>query len=185
MFFFIAAASVFAAACSSAGNSSSTAGDGGKTSIPPTATIWTTPNGGNGHGYLLVRVAGGITWTDANTAGTTAGGHLATISDAAENAFVWALSAPVATAWLEGTSGVAVGPWLGASAQGPTWTWVTGEQWSYTAWAVGQPSGTSLTGAIESKLDLLGTAGGAGSVQVAGWNDSTDFAAPSYVIEFE
>jgi hypothetical protein len=40
-------------------------------------------------------------------------------------------------------------------------------------------------GVVEDKLELLGGAGANGAVQVAGWNDVSDFGAPSYIIEFE
>jgi hypothetical protein len=51
-------------------------------------------------------------------------------------------------------------------------------------WVTGQPSGTSNAGAVEDKLQWLsmGTPAVAAAI---GWNDTTDFAGPSCVIEFE
>ena len=171
----------------SAGAPSSDAEPAGTADRPAAgdATIWTKANGGNGHGYLIVTVADGITWTDADVAATAAGGHLATIATAAENAFVLALVVPVAAGWVVfSPSTTQLGPWLGASKRAATWSWVTGEPWGYTSWVSGQPSGVSNDGEAEDKLQLLALGDPNGSA-VPGWNDATDWAGPSYVIEFD
>lgn len=171
--------------CSSGGDKSLDAGTEAEPSIPAGATIWKSANGGNDHGYLLVTAANGITWTDANAAATAAGGYLVTTTTAAENAFVQALVTPVASAWmLFPSSTTYLGPWLGASAEGTTWSWVTLEPWDYTDWESGQPSGTSNGGEVEDKLQWIAIGDPSGSPEI-GWNDTTDFAGPSYVIEFE
>lgn len=165
---------------------------------PSMATVWDFADGGNGHAYLVVTVPAGILWTDARVAAEEAGGHLATITTAAENAFVTRLAASTSSSWITFTSGqytgVAAGPWLGASMSKGAWTWVTGEPWAFTGWSQNQPGGLP-----EDKLDLLGRNAPAAdaAVNVLGWNDEANSGAGSvlvgktgtgehgYVIEFE
>ena len=52
---------------------------------------WTLASGGNGHTYRVVAKTGLISWDSANAAAQAAGGYLATITSAAENAFVLSL----------------------------------------------------------------------------------------------
>jgi hypothetical protein len=170
--------------------SGSDAGDDG-TKAPDLragATVWSEADGGNAHSYRLVVARSGITWANANAAAAKAGGYLATVSSDAENAFITELSAPEASAWLlitaDAAPGTFLGPWLGASAESARWSWVTDEDWSYTAWAAGEPTGT-YNGNVEDKLILKGATDAGGVFTVTGWNDATDFAAPSYVVEFE
>lgn len=101
---------------------------------------WTIESGGNGHWYEVVAVPEGISWTDARDAAELAGGHLASITSAGENAFVFSLI-DTNSLWRNNV----FGPWIGgyqtnksAEATGH-WTWVDGEAWSYTAWAPSQP----------------------------------------------
>jgi len=55
------------------------------------AEVWP----GNGHDYEAVLAPDGITWDAANAAAVASGKHLATITSAAENDFVFSLlSAP-------------------------------------------------------------------------------------------
>lgn len=89
----------------------------------------------NGHEYELV-LAQDITWTAARSAATAlgAGWDLATITSAAEDAFVRTLlpASPSARThlWIGATDAVAEGDWK----------WVTGEAWSYTGWWSGEPN---------------------------------------------
>ena len=118
------------------------------------SVVW----GGNGHEYDVI-TAEGMTWTNANAAASGMGGgwHLATITSAAENAFVAGLlptGAPERSHW-----------WLGgndAATEG-IWTWVTGEAFSYVAgfWG-GEPNGG--TGENYLAMDLRGVA--------YAWNDA-------------
>ena len=82
-------------------------------------------NPANGHMYQ--RFDGGSTWHDAQAFCSLLGGHLATISTAQENQFVY-------TNFTHG--------WLGATDEQSegTWQWVTGEPWSYTNWAPNEPT---------------------------------------------
>lgn len=85
----------------------------------------------NGHAYQTV-CQKDVLWDAANAGATARGGHLVTISDAAENAFAFSV-ADVAEAWRPNGLGIIAGPWIGLlqaeGAQEPDggWGWVTGE----------------------------------------------------------
>ncbi|MEC5385093.1 lectin-like protein [Uliginosibacterium sp. H3] len=101
---------------------------------------WTAASGGNDHWYEAVS-ANSINWTDSKAAAEAAGGYLATVTSAAENAFIAGL-VPDYGADAERPY------WLGAfqppgSAANVGWQWVTGEAWSYTNWAPGEPTNTN------------------------------------------
>lgn len=96
----------------------------------------------NGHQYELIQTAQtvGISWSSASAATAALGGgwHLATITSAAEQSFVvtqFLTPNPVndsdAHFWLGGSD----------AALNGTWTWVTGEVWSYQNWNAGEPNG--------------------------------------------
>lgn len=102
---------------------------------------WTVAQGGNGHFYEVVSAPDGITWAAASQAATNRGGYLATITSAAENAFVFNLADQDPTVWYSG-----YGPWLGgiqpAGSAEPAggWSWITGEPFTYQNWAPAQPN---------------------------------------------
>ncbi|MEC5398733.1 lectin-like protein [Uliginosibacterium sp. H1] len=101
---------------------------------------WTVASGGNDHWYEAVS-ANSIDWTSARAAAQASGGYLATITSAAENAFIAALVPDYATTgespyWLGGFQPV-------GSAANVGWQWVTGEAWSYTNWAPGEPNNST------------------------------------------
>ena len=81
----------------------------------------------NGHHYQ--RIDTDMSWTQAKSTCEAKGAHLATITSQAEQKFVYdSLSAPVAkNLWLGGTD----------SGHEGTWTWITGEAFTYTNWAQG------------------------------------------------
>ncbi len=96
---------------------------------------------GNGHSYEVITLDAALTWENAKSAAETLGGHLATISDSNENEFVADL--------VEIAPGLLTGYWLGGYQPQPIdpadephkgWAWVTGEAWSYTNWASGEPN---------------------------------------------
>jgi hypothetical protein len=93
--------------------------------------IWAS----NGHEYEVVN-SEGVKWTDAASAVAALGGgwHLATVTSPAEQTFVSSL---LSTA-LANRSHF----WLGASdtATEGSFAWVTGEAFSYTNWAGGEPN---------------------------------------------
>ncbi|MBC8010349.1 MAG: hypothetical protein H7067_09655 [Burkholderiales bacterium] len=150
---------------------------------------WMPGDGGNGHYYELVTAPGSITWEDADAAAQGAGGYLATLTSASENAFGYTLASATASAWFIDASGNGLGPWLGGIQTTFTaepaggWTWVTGESWSYTNWASGEPSNFS---GVEDRLQFFGSQ----TLMAATWNDLTstgnapDTPARSYLIEY-
>ncbi|MFK8112482.1 MAG: carbohydrate-binding domain-containing protein [Rubripirellula sp.] len=82
----------------------------------------------DGHLYLLTSNA--TTWTSAQVEAGSLGGNLVTISDAAEEA------------WLQQVFGTQLEYWIGLNDQATEgdFVWASGEELSYTNWAVGQPS---------------------------------------------
>ncbi|MBF6647499.1 lectin-like protein [Methylobacter sp. BlB1] len=88
---------------------------------------------GNGHWYDFIST-GVISWDNAvsGAAGSLhngVNGHLATVADAGEDQFISSIA------------GNAFG-YLGAFDAGHEgiWEWITGETWSYTNWAGGEPN---------------------------------------------
>ncbi len=94
---------------------------------------WRASEGGNGHWY-----AAHLTWRewdDARAIADALGGHLATVTSAAENEFV-----------ADRTSLQYQDYWLGAKRTGsncspPCLEWITGEPWEYEVWAGSDSSG--------------------------------------------
>jgi len=78
----------------------------------------------NGHTYF--RSTTSSLWSTAKNNAQSLGAHLATISSAAENAFL----AGLGQHWGGMTDEVAEGTWL----------WITGEPVTYTAWTAGEPN---------------------------------------------
>lgn len=98
-------------------------------------TQWRVDQGGNGHSYEVVNVASPIGWDAAKTQAESRGGYLATLTSAAENDFVGTLvQANGRNAFL---GGFQIDPSAPANVG---WAWVTGETWSYTNWAAGEPN---------------------------------------------
>jgi hypothetical protein len=96
------------------------------------------------------------------------GGHLATITSAGENNFVFGL--------LPSSSPYAF--FIGGSRNSSgVWSWVTGEPWSYTNWDVGEPNG------IGTQITWIH---GPAAPRPATWNDhpASDYAFYG-VIEYE
>ncbi|MHC4503614.1 MAG: PA14 domain-containing protein, partial [Planctomycetota bacterium] len=96
-----------------------------------------------GHRYRLY--AQPMSWHDAKRFCEQLGGHLVTITSKEENDFVTDLA-------RRGGSSV----WIGFTdeRQEGKWEWVTGEEWTFTAWAPGNPSGSHAEG-IENWGNLL------------------------------
>ena len=108
----------------------------------------------NGHTYYLLSTS---SWTDAEAAAITLGGHLATINNAAENNFL-------STQWGQGANAKSL--WIGFKRFGPNPTdfaWVSGEPTTFTNWNGGEPNNV---GGIEFYTHLLTQSFGGGR-----WND--------------
>lgn len=152
---------------------------------------WLRADGGNGHEYEVIEVAGGISWRAARDAAWARGGHLATLTTAPEHGFAWALVSGRPDLWRAGDSGL-IGPWLGArqlpASAEPSggWVWITGEAFAYQAWATAQPDNSSATGVPEQFL-CFGSAGGA---PVGGWADAAlrvdplPVLASAFIVEY-
>ncbi len=106
--------------------------------------------GGEAERYRAVVVPGGLSWEEAKRRAEADGGHLVTISSAAENALVYGLIAENNDIWVnvdvtvvgeEDPIQVSIGPWIGlyqppgSAEPDGGWTWVTGEAMSYGNWS--------------------------------------------------
>ncbi|GHU37861.1 hypothetical protein FACS1894105_10740 [Clostridia bacterium] len=91
----------------------------------------------NGHSYKVYEQS--MTWTDAKAYAESLGGHLVTITSAAEQTFIESIRSS--------SDSAKINYWIGASQANSSskWQWVTGETWDYTNWGSGQPDryGTS------------------------------------------
>jgi hypothetical protein len=160
-------------------------GIGGFVAFPMTAVsqrvTWLPFQGGNGHSYEVIAVAGGIRWSDASLAATNRGGYLATVTSSGENSFIFSVAREQSSVWFNGW-----GPWLGGyqppGSPEPAggWAWVTGEPFVFQNWMSGQPNNS---GGAEDRIHYGGMAGPS---EV--WNDlgqnGTNFAR-GYVVEYD
>ena len=121
------------------------------------AVQWRVADGGNGHWYQASSI--NRRWHDAKAASESIGGHLVTLTSAAEREFVWS-RLPLAgdDCWIGGFQQP------NACEPGCGWTWVTGEPWSYTYWWSVAPDNNPVLG-NENVLDT----------NISGlWDDSAD-----------
>jgi hypothetical protein len=123
----------------------------------PAMTGFTSQQNYNGHSYY--RSTGTMTWTAARQACLNMGGHLVTVTTAAENNFIYNL-------WPSG--------WIGLTDEvvEGQWRWVTGETYSYQSWNSGEPNNSNN----EDYIQFVG--GGR-------WNDLNNNSSLPYVLEFE
>lgn len=130
---------------------------------------------GNGHYYELVP-AQGISWQQAHQAAQQRcyvgrQGHLATLSSAAEQAFVWSL--------IANCGSIGSQFYLGGYQKTPgsgDWRWVTGEPMDYTYWAPGEPNNLSYETVITIGLFCSGQ-----------WNNvppDGSWGAAGYIVEY-
>jgi len=112
---------------------------------------WNVEDGGNGHWYEAVYVSEGISWNDAESASISNGGHLATLTSAEENAFVFSLVQADHFWTGDSVEDVVYGPWLGGY-QEDGWKWVTAESFEFQSWFPGEPSNTN---GIEGRLHYI------------------------------
>ena len=143
---------------------------------------WAIADGGNDHSYLAIATEKPISWADANEMANKLGGHLVTLTSAAENDFIFHLI-DSEMYWYPGIN--LRGPWTGGyqlpGSSEPTggWSWVTGEPFTYEFWEAGQPN--NFGGQNEDRIHF-----GNRRSRVQTWNDVVfNFAeVKSYVVEF-
>ena len=96
---------------------------------------WPTSNGGNGHWYRLASDDNGINWNGAKAAAESMGGHLVTCNSSQEDDFV---RDNLVECTSDGVPNKAA--WMGGQKLDGSWTWITGEVWSYENWAANDPN---------------------------------------------
>lgn len=144
-------------------------------------------NPANGHYYKIgtTTLPEGITWDAARVAANQAGGYLATITSAEENAFVFSLLGPDRY-WRFNGNG-SMGPWIGGylfqdELGGSGWRWLNSETMNYTAWAANEPNNAWGN---ETKIQYQTPIG---LPRAATWNDLPNDSSDnpiSYVIEYD
>jgi hypothetical protein len=110
--------------------------------------------GPNGHSYYLLAPS---TWSIGEAQAVALGGHLVTVNDAEENAWI---RCNLAT--LDGANGEDA--WIGLTdvASEGSFVWISGEKASYTNWGAGEPNDA---GGIEDVAQFRSD---------GRWNDNTD-----------
>lgn len=136
---------------------------------------WKIEDGGNGHWYEAIAFVS--SWEEANEEAQTYAyygitGHLATLTSAEENAFVWE-TVGVDSYWLGGYQTDKLDEPDGH------WAWVTDEEWVYTNWAPYEPNDG---GGDEQHLQFKPQSDGK-------WNDNnaligSSLKEPGFIIEY-
>ena len=100
-----------------------------------------------------------MTWADAKNFCENMGGHLVTITDAGEQAFVKSL--------LENESTPKNSYWMGGYKDNSNkWIWTNGENWNYSNWGYDQPDGDGKA--------LMMYCNSANGWSLGSWNDIPD-----------
>ena len=156
--------SLRALVASTVGVGSMMAGGISGSALAQDAVQWRVEDGGNGHWYRLdptIRLQ-----PAARAVAEASGGHMATVTSAAEQAFVRALCSNCT--WLGGEQSE------GSCEPGCGWNWSTGEEWSFTAWRKGEPNNS--VGEYFLALE--------GQTLDGGWNDAPPYAMCALMIEW-
>ena len=138
--------------------------------VAPTVSaniISSASNPSNGHLYHLIggSLSEKIVWTAAEAQAVTLGGHLVTINDAAENAWLAASFTTVDEAWIGFTDQTTEGAFV----------WVSGEAVTYTNWNGGEPNNSGNEDYAEIYLG--------NSAFRPTWNDYTGTTALFGIVE--
>jgi len=140
---------------------------------------WTVGGGANNNWYELV-LAPVTDWIEANAAANAAthnglSGHLATITSAEENTFIFStLAVGTLPAWLGGFQDE------DTAEPDADWQWVTGEEWLYTNFAPGEPN-NSTSGNEDSLAFAFWKDNGTWNDAPTGWQ----YSHGSYIVEYE
>ena len=142
----------------------------------------------NGHWYEVV-VDASVTWTSARESAASLSyqgydGHLATITSSAENQFIADNLLAVTTGYDFCIGGFQAG---GPEPAGG-WSWVTGESFTFTNWASGEPSNDAgaAYGNMEEDYLVIWKWKTFGK-----WNDTIDAGSPfftyksGYIVEYD
>lgn len=132
-------------------------------------------NPDNKHFYQFVSAGWEIGWEEAKTIAAQRrheglSGHLATLTSPGEQAIARQFAARV--------EGLGMNIWLGgyqeedAAEPDGGWKWITGEPWTFTSWAEGEPNNAG----DEKRLQITST---------GGWNDGQDVSVISFLVEYE
>jgi len=123
---------------------------------------------GSANYVVVASPQGSNAWTLAATSAAAAGGHLATLTSAAEDDFVRAIAGPILGDY-----------WIGLSddtVEG-VYAWVTGEAFVFDNFAAGEPNN------FDGDEDYI-----SGNFTTPGWNDHNDIITTDqlggYVVEF-
>ncbi len=142
---------------------------------------------GNGNWYKVQRSLSVVTWDEASTHAQAIGAHLVTITSEEENNFVAALINSGEYWGAPDPYGSAPGPWMGglqaegASEPSGGWSWITGEEFSYTNWASGEPNNFPPSGANENRMLYWGP----GDSRTGLWNDAREDYGGTYAYVME
>ncbi|GAA4318703.1 hypothetical protein GCM10023184_03070 [Flaviaesturariibacter amylovorans] len=144
-------------------NAPSASDNCGNGTLPTSLPGYTYKGTYGGHTYFISNTA--TTPEDAHAKAVALGGHLVTISDAQENAFVSAMSPNYI--WIGFTDRAVEG----------TYKWITSEPVSYTRWNGGEPNNAGGGQGEDWAVINWGPNGT--------WNDWYYTASALYVVEFE
>lgn len=129
----------------------------------------------DGHVYSVYDYE--ASWTSCKALCEKMGGHLVTINSATENSFICDLikSGNKDAYWIGATNFES-----SAANQDGKWNWITGESFSYTNWANGEPSATGGNGTREHWAEVRKT-------YSYKWNDvcNTNTVGKGFIIEVE
>ena len=140
---------------------------------------------GTGHYYDVVTLDNNkeLSWDEAKTMAATLSykgmrGHLATITSAGENEFIWrylAAQSGISSLFIGGYQSPAVAVSDTANWD-KNWNWVTGEQWNYKNWAPGEPNKIASKNGNEIWLMMWAHSGK--------WNDQF-YRLSGFIVEYE
>jgi PEP-CTERM motif len=135
------------------------------------ATLLGSATAADGHVYELWSEGAQVLWATGEAHAVSRGGHLASIANAAENAFVYDLVDGFLATVYNSNGQNQFGPWLGGIRTGPSsFAWSDGTAFSFTAWGAGEPNNV---GGAETNIHLWAT--GSDPIDQPGegatWND--------------
>ena len=119
----------------------------------------------NGHFYKIYLDS--LNWDEARQECIKLGGHLATITDEEEQAFIEGLNTRKKDLWIGGF----------LETENYEWRWVTEEAFEYTHWADGEPNNSSNVKSNETKI----------AVWPKEWNDlnAASWEQSGYICEWD